>query len=111
MDTMETQPEDQPETQTKEKRHKRKKNAPERAIPRSVFRRLVRELADTHVPHINVRFQDDAFEALQQAGEDMLGERFSTCGLLAELCRHSTVKERHWHCGDHLHQRQEHARA
>ena len=90
------------ETPVVEKRHKRKNRRPERVLPRAVFRRIVREITQECAPTRELRFQENAIDALQEAGEDLLKERFRTCGVLADMCRNSTVKERHWACCDHI---------
>jgi histone H3/H4 len=63
-------------------------------IPRATFRRLVQEIAND--VKSDLRFQGEAFDALQSASEELLGRRFVRCSQLAELCKLDTVRDEHW---------------
>ena len=63
-------------------------------IPRVSFRRLVEEIAAGCKS--DLRFQQDAMEALQESAENVLSERFVRCAELAELCKLDTVRDDHW---------------
>lgn len=63
-------------------------------IPRVSFRRLVEELAAECKS--DLRFQQDAIEALQESAENLIAERFVRCAELAELCKLDTVRDDHW---------------
>jgi histone H3/H4 len=63
-------------------------------IPRVTFRRLVHEIAAEHKP--DLRIQNGAFEALQEAAEALVSERFVRCSQLVDLCKLDTVRDEHW---------------
>lgn len=63
-------------------------------IPRVTFRRLVQEIAADYKS--DLRFQRDAIEALQEASEILVSERFARCSELVDLCKLDTVRDEHW---------------
>jgi histone H3/H4 len=63
-------------------------------IPRVSFRRLVEEIAAGCKS--DLRFQQDAIDALQESTESLISERFVRCAELAELCKLDTVRDDHW---------------
>jgi histone H3/H4 len=63
-------------------------------IPRVTFRRLVHEIVAERKP--DLRVQNGAFEALQEAAEALVSERFSRCSQLVDLCKLDTVRDEHW---------------
>jgi len=63
-------------------------------IPRVTFHRLVHEIASNYKS--DLRFQPDAIEALQEAGETLVAERFARCSQLVNLCKLDTVRDEHW---------------
>lgn len=75
---------------------RRSKRKPRRqfAIPRVSFRRLVQEIVNER--HADLRIQEKALEALQEAAENLVSERFVRCAELAELCKLDTVRGEHW---------------
>jgi histone H3/H4 len=74
---------------------KRKSSAPiKNCIPRLTFRRLMREIVADNKS--DMRLQQDAVEALQEAAEALVTERFQKCSQLAELCHLDTVRSDHW---------------
>jgi len=64
------------------------------SIPRIPFRRLVQEIADSYKS--DLRMQQAAVDALQEASETLLSERFGRCAELAELCKLDTIRDEHW---------------
>ena len=72
----------------------RRKPRRDTAIPRIKFRRLVKELMDN--TRSDMRIQQQAVEAIQEAAENMLSHRFVRCARLADLCKRDTVSEAHW---------------
>ena len=81
-------------TTTTDKKPKRRPVRRQFDIPRATFRRLVQEIAND--VKSDLRFQGDAFDALQSASEELLGRRFVRCSQLAELCKLDTVRDEHW---------------
>lgn len=75
------------------KKHKRK-SLEDMGIPRQSFRRLVQSIANDIRP--DIRFQQDATDAMQEAAEELLTKRFMHCSELALLCKMDTVREGHW---------------
>jgi histone H3/H4 len=75
-------------------------NRAELCIPKLSFRRLVQEIAQGFKS--DLRFQQDGIDALQEAVEMLVIERFKKCARLAELCRKDTVRDEHWNfvCND-----------
>jgi histone H3/H4 len=63
-------------------------------IPRVTFRRLIHEIASEYKS--DLRFQREAYEALQEAAENVVCERFGRCSQLASLCKLDTVRDEHW---------------
>lgn len=63
-------------------------------IPRVTFRRLVHEIASDY--HSDLRFQRGAYDALQEASETLISERFARCSQLVDLCKLDTVRDEHW---------------
>ena len=63
-------------------------------IPKASFRRLVQEVASEFKS--DMRFQQEALDALQESTENLVVERFHRCSELAELCKLDTVREEHW---------------
>ena len=63
-------------------------------IPRVTFHRLVHEIAGKYKS--DLRIQRDAFEALQEAAEVLVSERFARCSQLVDLCKLDTVRDEHW---------------
>ncbi len=72
----------------------RRKPRRDTAIPRLRFRKLVEEIASEF--RSDLRFHTDGVEALQQAAETYLADRFRRCSQLATLCKLDTVREDHW---------------
>lgn len=66
----------------------------ELCIPKLSFRKLVQEIAQEFKS--DLRFQQDGLDALQEAVEMLVIERFKKCSRLAELCRKDTVRGEHW---------------
>ncbi len=64
------------------------------AVPKVAFRRLAQEIAADL--HPDLRFQRDAFDALQESAEDLVIQRFVRCSQLADLCKLDTVRHEHW---------------
>lgn len=84
---------DQPTTRKRSGR--RKPSAPTKhCIPRVAFRRLIRELVAENKS--DMRLQQDAVDALQEAAETLVAERFQKCSQLAGLCNLDTVRADHW---------------
>jgi histone H3/H4 len=74
---------------------KRKSSAPvKNCIPKLTFRRLMREIVADN--RSDMRLQKEAVEALQEAAEALVTERFQKCSQLAELCHIDTVRSDHW---------------
>lgn len=73
---------------------KRRANRRQFEIPKVTFRRLVQEIANDFKS--DMRFQRDAFEALQEAAESLVSRRFLRCSQLADLCKLDTVRDEHW---------------
>ena len=69
----------------KRKLHKKKTLV----IPKVCFSRLVKELTNKSFQHII--WNTDAMEALQEASEDHLHNRFEKCHQLSKLCKKHTV--------------------
>lgn len=69
-------------------------NRAELCIPKLSFRKLVQEIAQGFKS--DLRFQQDGLDALQEAVEMLVIERFKKCSRLAELCRKDTVRGEHW---------------
>lgn len=63
-------------------------------IPRVTFRRLVHEIASDYKS--DLRFQREAIDALQEASETLVSERFARCSQLVDLCKLDTVRDEHW---------------
>lgn len=63
-------------------------------IPCVTFRRLVHEIAGQYKS--DLRFQREAVEALQEASEILVSERFARCSQLVDLCKLDTVRDEHW---------------
>lgn len=63
-------------------------------IPRVTFFRLVHEIASDFKS--DLRFQREAVDALQEASETLVAERFARCSQLADLCKLDTVRDEHW---------------
>ena len=63
-------------------------------IPRQAFRRLVYEIVSDIKS--DLRVQQDATDALQEAAEEVITRRFERCSPLVELCKKDTVKGEHW---------------
>lgn len=84
------------ETQAKviAKSKPRRSHKKEHMIPRRAFDRLVREIMQDI--RSDLRVEKDAMEALQEATEAHLKERFFRCGKLADLCKLNTIKDDHW---------------
>lgn len=59
-------------------------------VPPTPFRRLVREIS-ANVAFVGVRFQKDAFSALQEAAEDHIVQLFEDALLCARLAKRVTV--------------------
>lgn len=64
------------------------------AIPKVAFRRMVQEIAGEYKS--DLRFQRDAFDALQESAEQLVTKQFERCSQLAELCKLDTVRHEHW---------------
>jgi histone H3/H4 len=64
------------------------------ALPKVTFRRLVQEIASNYKS--DLRFQPDGLDALQEAAEALILEKFESCARLAELCKMDTVRDEHW---------------
>lgn len=75
-------------------RRGKRKHLDDAGIPRQAFRRLVQEIADDFKS--DLRFQQEATDALKEAAETMLIDRFSRCSQLALLCKMDTVRDEHW---------------
>lgn len=73
---------------------KRRRSKQGYAIPRVSFRRLVDEIASECKS--DMRFQQDAIDALQHSAEDLIVSRFHRCSELADLCKRDTVQQEHW---------------
>ena len=73
---------------------KRRANRRQFEIPKVTFRRLVQEIAGEFKS--DMRFQRDAYEALQEAAEGLVSRRFLRCSQLADLCKLDTVRDEHW---------------
>ena len=80
---------------TKKRANKRKNPTPiKHCIPKLTFRRLMREIVADNKS--DMRLQQEAVEALQEAAEALVTERFQKCSQLAELCHLDTVRSDHW---------------
>jgi histone H3/H4 len=79
------------------KRSRRRKNAKptKHCIPKLAFRRLMQEIVADNKS--DMRLQQEAVDALQEAAESLVTERFQKCSQLAELCNLDTVRADHWH--------------
>jgi histone H3 len=64
------------------------------SIPKVSFRRLVQEIASEYKS--DLRFQQEALDALQESSENLIIEQFHRCSELADLCKLDTVREEHW---------------
>lgn len=72
----------------------KRRNRRQFEIPKVSFRRLVQEIgADCK---FYMRFQNDAYDALQEAAESLVSRRFLRCSQLADLCKLDTVRDEHW---------------
>lgn len=71
-----------------------KLHAHDMCIPKQSFRRLVQEI--TSKCKSDIRIQQEALDALQEAVEILIIERFQKCARLAEVCRKDTVYAEHW---------------
>ena len=88
-------PLDPPAPTTIIKKRSRKNAKPARhCIPKLAFRRLMREIVDDNKS--DMRLQQGAVDALQEAAETLVTERFQKCSQLAELCHLDTVRSDHW---------------
>ena len=72
----------------------KRRNRRQFEIPKVSFRRLVQELAAECKS--DMRFQHDAYEALQEAAETLVSQQFQRCSQLADLCKLDTVRDEHW---------------
>jgi histone H3/H4 len=72
----------------------RRKTRRQFEVPRVTFRRLIHEIASEYKS--DLRFQREAYEALQEAAENLVSERFGRCSQLASLCKLDTVRDEHW---------------
>ena len=75
-------------------RKPKRKAKREFCVPRVSFRRLVQEIMDDR--RSDLRIQGVALDALQEAAETMLSERFARCSELADICKLDTVRGEHW---------------
>ena len=77
----------------------RRKPRRDTSIPRLTFRRIVEQLARDWKS--DLRFQDAAIEAMQEATENFLAHRFVRCARLARMCKIDTVRKDHWRFTGH----------
>ena len=64
-----------------------------KGFPKATFARLVREIGNDIKSDLH--WDAKAFQALQEASEQMLEQRFGRAGRLANLCRVDTVTPKH----------------
>ena len=73
---------------------RRKPNRRTYAIPKVAFRRMVQDIASEYKS--DLRFQREAFDALQESAEQLVTKQFARCSQLADLCKLDTVRHEHW---------------
>lgn len=75
----------------KKRTHRRRKGL---GFPRAAFSRLVKEIG--HDFKSDMLWQPEAIQALQEASEHMLEQRFRKANKLAQLCKVDTITAAHF---------------
>ena len=74
-------------------RKSQQKKAHQTSFPKATFSRLVREIAQDY--KIDLRFEPEAIQALQEASERMLETRFFRANSIAKICKVDTITPAH----------------